>query len=88
MIPGSSPKSCMFKFVSLKKFKLAHHKWQKEEENILFRIVTYLKFYTVKLGPKTGRLLQRSFTNKIQKRKSIELQNSVDSTGAVILILR
>lgn len=30
MIAGSKPKSCMFKFISLKKFKLAHHKWQKD----------------------------------------------------------
>ena len=88
MIPGSSSKSCMFKFVSLKKFKLAHHKWQKEEENILFRIVTYLKFYAAKLVQKTGRLSQRSFTKKIQKRRFIVLQNSVDNIGAVILILR
>jgi hypothetical protein len=74
--------------VSLKKFKLAHHKWQKEEENILFRIVTYLKFYTAKSAQKTGRLSQRSFTKKIQKRRFIVLQNSVDNIGAVILILR
>ena len=41
MIPGATPRSCMFKFVSLKKFKLAHHKWQKEEENLLFNIIEY-----------------------------------------------
>ena len=39
MIPGATAKSCMFKFVSLRKFRLAQHKWQKEEEKVLLSII-------------------------------------------------
>ena len=39
MIPGSTPRGCLFKFVSLRKFKLAQHKWQKEEEAVLYKII-------------------------------------------------
>lgn len=39
LIPGSTPRSCMFKFVSLKKFKLAQHKWQKDEDYLLYKII-------------------------------------------------
>jgi hypothetical protein len=46
MIPGATARSCMFKFVSLKKFKLAQHKWQKDEENLLLNIIEYLKYDT------------------------------------------
>ena len=39
LIPGATAKSCMFKFVSLRKFRLAQHKWQKEEERLLSSII-------------------------------------------------
>jgi hypothetical protein len=39
MIPGATARTCMFKFVSLRKFKLAQHKWQKDEEAVLMRII-------------------------------------------------
>lgn len=40
MIPGATARTCMFKFVSLRKFKLAQHKWQKDEEAVLMRIIS------------------------------------------------
>jgi hypothetical protein len=39
LIPGASSHSCMFKFIGLKKFKLAQHKWQKDEETLLLAII-------------------------------------------------
>lgn len=35
LIPATSPKRCMFKWLSLKKFSLMAFKWSKEESNLL-----------------------------------------------------
>ena len=57
MIPGSTAKGCLFKFVSLKKFKLAHHKWQKEEENLLYKIIAYLCLPYREIGTKNWKTI-------------------------------
>ena len=88
MIPGASPRSCMFKFVSLKKFKLAQHKWQKEEENLLFSIIEYFRPYIDKSEHLTGNQLHKNYTTGVPRSASSGLPSSAGSTGAATSIPR
>jgi hypothetical protein len=65
MIAGSTPRSCMFKFVSLRKFKLAFHKWEKEEEILLTEIIKYNSLKLVKLESKIGKILLKNYMKKV-----------------------
>ena len=42
LIAGSTPKNCMFKWLSLKKNRIISNSWTKEEEKILIKIVKKL----------------------------------------------
>lgn len=74
----------MFKFVSLRKFKLAHHKWQKDEEQLLTRIIKYYWGDLVKLAPPTGSAFPKDFLRKARINASSALLNSAVSTGVAI----
>jgi hypothetical protein len=88
MIPGSTPRGCLFKFVSLRKFKLAQHKWQKEEEALLYKIIWYVLSYSVKSALRAGRLFLKDSMKKAQRDVFSEPPNSVGSIGVAILIPR
>lgn len=88
MIPGSTPRGCLFKFVSLRKFKLAQHKWQKEEQALLYKIIGYFEAYTGKLAPRAGRSFQKDYIRKARREKSSGLLSSVENIGAATLTPR
>jgi hypothetical protein len=74
----------MFKFVSLRKFKLAQNKWQKEEENLLIKIIKYYSNHLVRWAFLIGKLSLKNFIKKILKKRYLELQSNAVNTGAAI----
>jgi hypothetical protein len=63
MIPATSWKKCMFKWLSLKKFSLMVFKWSKEESDLLARLVKYqFSRFLEKSAKKTGKNFQKNFT--------------------------
>jgi hypothetical protein len=74
----------MFKFVSLRKFKLAHHKWQKDEEQLLTRIIKYYWVDLVKLAHQTGSAFLKDFFRKARTNASFALLSSAVSIGVAI----
>jgi hypothetical protein len=42
IIPGTSPDSCLFKWLSLKRHKITLHGWSEQEEQILIDLEKYL----------------------------------------------
>jgi hypothetical protein len=41
LIPGTSPDSCLFKWLSLRRHKITLHGWSEQEEQILLRLEKY-----------------------------------------------
>jgi hypothetical protein len=72
----------MFKFVSLKKFKLAQHKWQKDEEALLLEIITYPFLHSANSALTTGNSSLKNSMNRPPANASFALPNSAGNTGA------
>lgn len=41
LIPGTCPESCLFKWLSLRRYKITLHGWSEQEEQILLRLEKY-----------------------------------------------
>lgn len=52
----------MFKFVSLKKFKLAQHKWSKEEDSLMHKIIA-------EIGTKSWKAISERLYEESSKKK-------------------
>ena len=87
LIPATSWKKCMFKWLSLKKFSLMVFKWSKEESDLLANLVKYqFKWFVENWAKKTGKNFLKIFTSKMHPMKRYsELRNSADSIGTVML---
>lgn len=69
LIPGSTARSCMFKFVSLRKFKLAQHKWQKDEENLLLDIIRSIFSLFREQGTNNWKSIAEALYQRLPKKK-------------------
>ena len=82
MIPGTTNESCLFKWLSLKRYKITQHSWSEDEEQILINLEKYIVF---KLESTLNRVINGNMYLKNctlstkMKTKYIDIQNNVES---------